>query len=204
MIQDPFGDHVKRPLKIVVAGAQGSGKSENLKTILGYAEKQSMKGLFRVIDYSLGNELMEFLLLEINPQHSSAMHVVIFTMSPALHREMSRDLIASGIDGIVLIVDSGVARFQTNMRAIREMSESLSITGAEEESAVPVIIQFNKRDIKDKLPIPYLRSQLNLEDYPWVASAAGKGKGVLRTFRKALTAAIESRNSKFRSQSGLY
>jgi len=117
---------------------------------------------------------------------------------------MSRDLIASGVDGIVLIVDSGVARFHTNMKAIRELSESLSITGAGEEETTPVVIQFNKRDIKDKLPISYLQSQLNLDSYPWVPSAAGKGKGVLRTFRKALTAALESRNSRFRSSSGYY
>jgi len=191
-----------KPLKIVYAGIRGSGKCTNLKAILESVEKPGIIGLANVIDHSLGNSLMDYLLFDITPKYSTTIRVFLITLSPTLHRELSRDIILSGIDGVVMVIDSNVGLFHTNMKAYREISETLSVVNTREKIEAPVIIQYNKRDIKNRLPVPYLQSRLNPRELPSVSSVANQGKGVLSTFRTVLSAAMETRESRIRNLIG--
>lgn len=204
MTQNLVEQRKRRPIKIIYTGIKGSGKSANLKAILESIEKPAINGLANVIDYSLGNSLMDFLLFDITPRFSTLIRVIVLTLSPTLHRELSRNIILSGIDGVVMVVDSEVGLFHTNMRAFREVSEAVSIVNAREKIITPVVIQYNKRDIKNGLPIRYLQSRLNPKGFPTVESIANQRKGVLSTFRTILTAAMEAREARIRGLIGSY
>jgi len=196
------GQQRGRPLKIVYAGVRGSGKSANLRAIADCLKDPAMAGLANIIDYSLDNALMDFLFLDFTPRFSEAVRVLVLTLSPTLQRETCRDVLVGGVDGVVLVIDSNVDAFQTNVRAMREISETLAMADAKRKSSTPVIIQYNKRDVGERLPLRYLQSRLNQNGYPWVASVAARGRGVLSTFRSIISSAIEARDARMTKMAG--
>jgi signal recognition particle receptor subunit beta len=193
-----------RPLKIVYAGIKGSGKSANLRAIIDNLEDPSIREFAHVSDYSLDNSTMDFLLLEITPRFSPAIKVLILTVSPTIHREMSRDILLSGVDGVVVVIDSKADLFRINLKVLQEVVTSLSIADSRQKTKTPVIIQYNKRDLTDRLPLRYLQSQVNQAELPWITACSSQGKGALSTFRKILAIAMESRDSRIRSSIGYY
>lgn len=181
-------------MKIVYAGMRGSGKSANLKAIAGCLKDPAMSDLANVIDFSFDNALLDFLFLDFTPRFSDAVRVLVLTLSPTLQRETCRDVLVGGVDGVVLVVDSNVGAFHTNARAVRSISETLAIADAKRKGSTPVLIQYNKRDVGERLPLRYLQARLNQNGYPWVASVAARGRGVLSTFRSIISSAIEARD----------
>jgi hypothetical protein len=152
-----------------------------------------MQRLALVTDCSFGNSMMDFLVFEIVAGYSPSIRVMLLTLCPTLHRDMSRDILISGVDGIVLVVDSRVGALSKNISAMREVDESKALSRAGNGGSAPLIVQYNKRDVNDRLPLQYLQSRLNPMNCPWVASVAGDGRGVLSTLRIALSAALEWR-----------
>ena len=193
-----------KPLKIVYAGIRGSGKSENLRAIIENLEDPSIREHAHVVDYSLDNSVMDFLILEITPRFAPSIRVVLLTVCPTVQREMSRDILLSGVDGVVVVVDSAADLFRSNVKVVQEIVGALSIVDSRQRSRTPVVIQYNKRDLSNRLPLDYLQSQINRDGLPWIAASAGRGNGALSTFRRVLEAAMETRESRLGSAVGYH
>ena len=149
-----------------------------------------------VTDCSLGNSRMGLLLCELTLPCSLAIRVMLLTLCPTLQRQISRDILVGGVDGVVLILDSRAGVFASNLRAVREVNEALALADARKKGSTPVVLQYNRRDAEDRLPLRYLQSQANSKGHPWVAATAAEGKGVLTTFRMIMSMVVKVRESR--------
>ncbi|WP_165863671.1 GTP-binding protein [Phorcysia thermohydrogeniphila] len=91
----------------------------------------------------------------------------------------TREILIRGADGFVFVVDSRKKRLEANVNSMEELSSLLRKFG---RLSVPLVIQYNKRDLPDALPVDVLRKNLNTAGYPEVEAVASKGIGVRETF----------------------
>jgi signal recognition particle receptor subunit beta len=96
-----------------------------------------------------------------------------------------RKVIMKGVDGLVFVVDSSIERKQVNFLVLRETAAVLKEQG-EDLMRFPVVVQYNKRDLPDAMPVEEMQVIYNPWDTDFVEAVAIEGKGVLETFVKAL------------------
>ena len=89
----------------------------------------------------------------------------------------------AGVDGVVFVADSGRARFRENLQSMEEMRRILEALGRPLDRT-PLVIQYNKRDLPDAVPVPVLEARLNKWGAPHVEAIASSGQGVLPTLRE--------------------
>lgn len=94
----------------------------------------------------------------------------------------SRKLILKGTDGICFVVDSCRGRLAENLEELRALSQDLAGLGYEQEE-VPLIFQYNKRDLPDAASIGELSALLNPGGRPEIETVAITGQGVEAALR---------------------
>jgi signal recognition particle receptor subunit beta len=106
----------------------------------------------------------------------------MYTVPGQSYYEASRKLVLDSADGVVFVVDSQVARLQENLDAYAQLLEQMKQLGMDSRT-FPVVLQYNKRDCGDVIPIGTLESKFQLNGIPVFESVAQKGKGVMETVR---------------------
>ena len=102
----------------------------------------------------------------------------IYTVPGQVYYRGTRKLVLKGVDGIVFVADSQISRLDENVEAISDLFEDLEELGFE-PSEVPLVLQCNKRDLPEIVPVDSLRQQLGLNGIPTFESVAVDGVGVL-------------------------
>jgi len=103
--------------------------------------------------------------------------------------EVSRQFILKGVDGIVFVVDSQPERMETNIEAFEGMEKSLDQQGYD-VSKMPVVLQYNKRDIPGAVSIRELEATFNTTKRPHFEAVANRGEGVMETLQSISQAVI--------------
>ncbi len=102
--------------------------------------------------------------------------------SKGRHYRASRRLILRGVDGIVFVADSQPGRLDADAESMSDLAENLAEQGQPLED-IPLVIQYNKRDLDDAVPIAELRELLNPRAVPDLEASAAKGLGVFEMLR---------------------
>jgi signal recognition particle receptor subunit beta len=84
----------------------------------------------------------------------------LYTVLEQIYDNNTRKLVLQDIDGIVFVTDSSSAKIKENNESFRNLIENLQ-TISLSINKIPVLIQYNKRDLGDTLPINKLDAQLN-------------------------------------------
>jgi hypothetical protein len=118
----------------------------------------------------------------------------LFTVPGQVYYNATRKLVLTGADGLVFVSDSQTGRADANLEAMDNLRENLQEHG---RSLVdfPHVIQHNKRDLSDVLPLEELDKMLNLHNGPSFGTVATRGDGVyeaLETITKLVVASFES------------
>ena len=167
-------------LKIVYWGTGLGGKTENviqLSKILGCPEP-----------IILSTEEGRTLFFDFNPiekelPNGYKVRFSIFTTPGQVIYAGARKLLLEGIDGIVFVADSQEKRHESNIVSMEELIKELEKRGTSIEE-VPLVIQYNKRDLPKILPVETLRADLNPFNRPDLEAIAVKGIGVKETFNE--------------------
>jgi hypothetical protein len=112
----------------------------------------------------------------------------IYTVPGQVYYNSTRKLVLQGVDGVVFVADSGASMTEENLESLRNLEENLNEYG-KSLATLPHVIQFNKRDLPDALPLEQLNAQLNVHGAPCFEAVANTGQGVFPTL-KALAAAV--------------
>ena len=110
-----------------------------------------------------------------------SLRVKVFTVPGQVVHASTRRLVLQGADGIVFVADSQVAETENNADSFLDLRANLKELGRS-LGDVPMVIQFNKRDL------PNVRSDAELDDLarrgkePVFKACAMKGEGVLECF----------------------
>ena len=109
-------------------------------------------------------------------------------MPSMLFHDPTRSLVLEGADGVVFVADSQHARREANMEARQDLRRHLDALGRD-PAGVPIILQYNKRDLTGIADVATLRRELNPEGRPDFEAVAWEGVGVVETFT-AMTALL--------------
>lgn len=176
-------------LKIVYYGASSCGKTTNLEYLhanIPAGARSDLVSLKTREDRTIFFDFLEIRLGEIKglkPKFS------LYTVPGQVYYIASRKLVLQGADGAVFVVDSAPDRREANLEAwdtLHTNLRDLRLDG----STFPIIIQFNKRDLRDALPITELRAKLVCNGHPQIEAIAKRGIGVFESLRPTIKAVM--------------
>jgi hypothetical protein len=106
----------------------------------------------------------------------------LYTVPGQVFYDASRKLILKGVDGVVFVADSQIARMEANIESMENLRENLAEQGYSLDK-LPYVIQYNKRDMPSIAPVEELRQVLNTGNVPDFEAVATTGEGVFDTLK---------------------
>jgi hypothetical protein len=94
-------------------------------------------------------------------------------------------MVLKGADAVCFVCDSQEAMLDANLESYENMRQNLEANEIDADE-IPVVLQYNKRDLPNALPIEILNERMNPHNYPFYEAIAVKGIGVEDTL-KAVT-----------------
>lgn len=168
--------------KIVYYGPGLGGKTTNIQYV--YQRTQAgNKG--QMVTLNTENErtlFFDFLPLDLGTIRGFKTRFHLYTVPGQVFYEASRKLILRGVDGIVFVADSQVERMEENIESFEGLKRNLEDQGYDVEK-VPIVFQWNKRDLPNIVSIVDLEKKLNKLDLPSFEAIATQGEGVFETLK---------------------
>lgn len=177
-----FINHTTREIncKIVYYGTGLCGKTTNIQFIYENSS-DGQKG--KLVTLSSENErtlFFDFLPLSIGDINGFKVRFHLYTIPGQTFYDISREFILKGVDGIVFVVDSLPERMEENIESFELLEKSLDNQGYM-ISKIPLVFQYNKRDLKEAVPISELEATFNPHGRPYLEAMAHRGEGVMET-----------------------
>ncbi len=188
----PFINYQEREItfKLVYYGPGMSGKTTNLMYIHKALDPQR-KGEMIILDTEEERTLFfDFFPLELGEIAGYKVRFNMYTVPGQVYYEASRKLILDGADGVIFVADSDPMRFEANLELYRMMESNMAAYELDPDT-FPIVLQYNKRDVEEPIPLGSIEEQLGLNGIPVFESVAIRGEGVMDTIRKASQLVIE-------------
>ncbi|HLW56155.1 MAG TPA: ADP-ribosylation factor-like protein [Bacteriovoracaceae bacterium] len=168
--------------KIVYYGPGLGGKTTNIQYIY---QKTSSNNKGQMITLNTENErtlFFDFLPLDLGEIRGFKTRFHLYTVPGQVFYEASRKLILRGVDGLVFVADSQVERMEANIESLNGLQKNLLEQGYD-IAKVPMVMQWNKRDLPNIVPVEDMQYQLNKLNLPAFEAVATNGKGVFETLK---------------------
>jgi len=168
--------------KIVYYGPGLCGKTTNLKYIY---EKTNPDAKGKMITLATETErtlFFDFLPLSLGEIRGFKTRFHLYTVPGQVFYDASRKLILKGVDGVVFVADSQVARFEANIESLENLRSNLQEQGYNLDK-LPYVVQYNKRDMPEVSSVEELRRELNPNNVPDFEAVASTGVGVFETLK---------------------
>ena len=169
--------------KLVYYGPGLCGKTTNLKFIYDKIAEPAKGKMISLATESERTLFFDFLPLSLGEIRGYKTRFHLYTVPGQVFYDASRKLILRGVDGVVFVADSQEERYEANLESMDNLVGNLREQGLELER-LPYVIQYNKRDLPNAMPVDELRAALNPQGkrHDFEASAAS-GKGVFETLK---------------------
>lgn len=166
--------------KVVYYGTGLGGKTTNLEHIYSRVNPEAKGKMISLATETDRTLFFDFLPIDLGEVRGFKTRFHLYTVPGQVYYNASRKLILRGVDGIVFVADSQRDRGEANIEAMHNLYENLETYGYD-LARIPFVIQYNKRDVEDAVPVQELRAQINpmgVEDFEGVAT---EGRGVFET-----------------------
>lgn len=166
--------------KIVYYGPGLSGKTTNIEMvhrILRPEQKGRLISLPTETDRTL---FFDFLPVDLGHIKGFKVRFHLYTVPGQVFYNATRRLVLQGVDGVVFVADSQADMAQSNVDSLKNLVENLATYGKKLED-LPFVLQYNKRDLKQIMPVKDMSAQLNPRNVPVVEGIAKDGVGVSET-----------------------
>jgi mutual gliding-motility protein MglA len=152
-------------LKIVYYGPAYSGKTTNLEQL-----HQSLSPQLRSDLTSIQNEgdrtlFFDYMQLAVGKIGNLTPRFNLYTVPGQVRYAHTRKIVLRGVDAVVFVADSGMNQVKQNVYSWQQLQEQLLELGIE-PATLPVVVQLNKRDMPDALPVPIMKRLLRLTERP--------------------------------------
>lgn len=163
--------------KIVYYGPPRCGKSTSLKTILNEIKKESKGELTSLTSDKDRTLYFDFVPLTLGRLGDYMIRLHLYTVPGEVAYDANRKIISKGVDGVVFVADSQLEKTEQNLASFKELKEILEGEGIDWRE-LPLVIQYNKRDLPSAIPVTELNSLLNPLKVPDFETVATEGQGV--------------------------
>jgi mutual gliding-motility protein MglA len=169
--------------KIVYCGPGLGGKTTNLAAIHGRLPEHARGRMLSIATEGDRTLFFDFLPVDLGLVRGFRVRFHLYPVPGQTFYAASRRVILRGVDGIVLVVDSQAHRLDENRESVADLRRNLARERGEDAEPLPLVVQWNKRDLPTALPIEFLRKELELEGLPSIEAVASEGRGVSDTLK---------------------
>ena len=171
-------------LKIVYYGPGLSGKTTNLQHLHAILTPETKGKLLSLSTESDRTLFFDFLPVELGKIRDFSIRFQLYTVPGQVRYNATRKVVLKGADAVVFVADSQEDMRDQNIESFENMRENL-VSNNINPDTIPVILQYNKRDLNNILSIDALNQDINQDGAHEVLEAvATEGKGVEETFKK--------------------
>lgn len=189
------GDEVA--YKIVYYGPGLSGKTTNLRRVRDLIAPENRGRLVTLCTRGERTVFFDFLPVNFAWIRSSNVRLHLYSVPGQAYYALSRRVILDGLDGLVFVADSQVERMDANLDTLDDLDNNLSSFGLN-LSMIPVVLQYNKRDLPGIAPVEQMDALLNRHGWPVVEAVALGGGGPAETL-KIISAMMARRHARLTS-----
>jgi signal recognition particle receptor subunit beta len=168
--------------KIVYYGPGLCGKTTNLQFIYSKTNPDLKGKMISLATETERTLFFDFLPLALGQIRGFKTRFHLYTVPGQVFYDASRKLILKGVDGVVFVADSQVERMEANLESLDNLRVNLREQGYELD-ALPLVIQYNKRDLPNAAPLDEMRRLLNPRGVPDFEASATVGTGVFETLK---------------------
>ena len=174
--------------KIVYYGPGMCGKTTNLQKVHELMRPQMKSDLMSVATETDRTIYFDFLPVKLGKIAGFDFVVRSFTVPGQPYYAETRKMVLQGADGVVFVADSQRYMLDQNKDSLMDLKRNLKANGLD-YATIPLVLQYNKRDLPDCLSIADLEQALNDKKVPFFEASAFKGVGVVETL-KAVTLTV--------------
>lgn len=180
--------------KVVYYGPGRSGKSTSLRYIYQNIKEEKRGELISLSNAKDRTLYFDFVPLELGNYKNFQVRLHLYTVPGDVAYEAARKIISKGVDGVVFMADSQLEQLEPNMKSMLELTEMLEDQGSD-FATLPMVIQYNKRDLPNAVPVDELKRLLNPRNVPDFETIATEGKGVFESLKSIGTQVLKSLKS---------
>ena len=168
--------------KIVYYGPGRCGKTTNLQYVFSRLPEERRGKIVSLATEKDRTLFFDFLPLDVGPISGFQTRFQLYTVPGQVYYNATRRLVLQGADGVVFVADSQRSLMDENRESLDNLRENLSTWGMTLEE-LPLVFQFNKRDLPDIALPSELARLLDVGSRPAFEGVAVQGRGVLDTLR---------------------
>jgi signal recognition particle receptor subunit beta len=169
--------------KLVYYGTGFGGKTTNLRYIHKKTNPKQKGQLLSLQTESERTLFFDFFPMAAGKFMGFDLRFSFYTVPGQSFYNLTRKTILKDVDGIVFVSDSDPDRQDANIDSYLNLKENLAELKID-LAQFPHVIQYNKRDLPQVLPIDVMRREINLHGVPDFEAEALNGKGVFETLRE--------------------
>jgi mutual gliding-motility protein MglA len=168
--------------KVVYYGPGLCGKTTNLHQIYQNTTTESRGEMVSLETETDRTLFFDLLPIDVGSIAGFNTRIQLYTVPGQVFYNTTRKLVLKGVDGVVFVADSQRAMLQANAESFRNLEENLAEMGLTLDT-LPIVLQFNKRDLPDICTVDEMNAALNRNNWPWFEASAVSGVGVFETLK---------------------
>jgi hypothetical protein len=168
--------------KIVYYGPGLSGKTTNLQYVFSKVPKDTRGELISLATDADRTLYFDFLPVNVGTIRGFATKFQLYTVPGQVYYNATRKLVLRGVDGLVFVADSQKEKMDDNIESLKNLEENLAEYGYD-INELPLVIQYNKRDLPNIATVDELQALLNPKNWPYFEAVATTGLGVFGTLK---------------------
>jgi signal recognition particle receptor subunit beta len=169
-------------VKLVYYGPALSGKTTNLRAIHWLGTSNTCGDLMTLETQNDRTLFFDMLPITVSSETGLRIRLKLFTVPGQVMHNATRRLVLQGTDGVAFIADSQRSEANANRESFLNLKQNLEENGIDPQR-VPIIIQFNKRDMEDIRTDEELEAIAKESREPIYKAVATRGYGVMQTLR---------------------
>lgn len=181
--------------KIVYYGPGLCGKTTNLQYIYNKTSPKSRGEMVSLETESDRTLFFDLLPLEVGVIAGFRTRFQLYTVPGQVFYGKTRRMVLKGVDGVVFVADSQIPVREANIESLRDLEKNLQEMGINLKD-IPMVFQYNKRDLSNLLPIEQLEADLNPLHRPSFEASAVNGTGVFETLKGISRLTLQSLKAK--------
>ena len=168
--------------KIVYYGPGLCGKTTNLQQIYQKTSNKSRGEMVSLETETDRTLFFDLLPLDVGNIAGFKTRFQLYTVPGQVFYNSTRKLVLRGVDGIVFVADSQSPMLDANLESFNNLKANLAELGLNVDE-IPLVFQYNKRDLKNILPAEDMNRHLNPKGLPYFEASALQGNGVFETLK---------------------
>jgi len=176
--------------KIVYYGMGLCGKTTNLLYIHQAVNPRDVGDMVSIDTEAERTLYFDLLPLELGKVHGFNIRFQLYTVPGQILYQQTRISVLKGADCVIFVADSQASKLQENIESWNELQEQLRRMN-KDIAEFPLVMQWNKRDLRDVLPVSVLEKYLNPYRAPSYEAVAVTGQGVIESLRTGINSTLQ-------------